>query len=82
MAKSVFRQMPAPLELSQQIPPPPGKSWDAKTPGRGQIFGANPRGCAGGMVMDEIDTCITTVWLETLMRPMSTSRFSDLIAYF
>ena len=30
---------------------------DAKAPGWGQIFGANPRG-AWGMVMDEIYTCI------------------------
>ena len=41
-------------------PRPPGKSHeDAKAPGWGQIFGTNPRGCAGGMVMDEIDTHIT-----------------------
>ena len=41
--------MPAPRELPQQIPAPlPGKSLDAKAPGWGQIFGANPRGCAGG----------------------------------
>ena len=43
---------------------PSGKSLDAKAPGWGQIFGANPRGCVGvcvcvgGMVIDEIDTCI------------------------
>ena len=36
-----------------------GKSLDAKAPGWGQIFDSNPRGCAGGMDMDEIDTCIT-----------------------
>ena len=29
-------------------PAPPGKKLDAKAPGWGQIFGANPRGCAGG----------------------------------
>ena len=51
--------MPAPWELPQQIPTPPGKSLDAKAPGWGQMFGANPQGCAGGMVMDEIDTCIS-----------------------
>ena len=31
---------------------PPGKCLDAKAPGWGQIFGANLRGCTGGMVMD------------------------------
>ena len=38
-------------------PPPPSKSLDAKAPGWGQIFGANP-GVRRGMVMDEIDICI------------------------
>ena len=52
MAKIAYIQMPAPQELSQQIPAPPGKSWNAKAPGWGQIFGANPRGVRGGMVMD------------------------------
>ena len=41
-------------------PRPPGKSLDVKAPGWGKIFGANPQGCARGVVvMDEIDTCIT-----------------------
>ena len=59
MAKIVYKQMPAPRELSQQIPAP-GQMLGCKTPGWGQIFGANPRRCArgGGVVMDEIDTCI------------------------
>ena len=61
MVNIVYRKILAPRELPQQIlaPPPPGKSLDAKAPGWGQIFGANP-GCAGGMVMDEIDTCTKT----------------------
>ena len=55
MANIVYRQMPAPQELLQQIP------W-AKAPWWGQIFGANP-GCARGVgVMFEIDTRIT--WLR------------------
>ena len=58
MAKIVYRQMPAPRELPQQIPLPPGKSWDTKAPGWGQIFGTDPRGARGGVVMDKIDTCI------------------------
>ena len=60
MAKIVYRQMPATRELSQQMLAPLGKTRMQKPQGAwGQIFGANPRGCAGeGMVMDEIDTCI------------------------
>ena len=57
MANIVYRQMSAPRELPQQIPP--GQKLGCKSPRVGQIFGANFRGCAGGMVMDEIDTCIT-----------------------
>ena len=60
MAKIVYRQMPAPRKLSQQIPAPQAKARMQK-PRMGQIFGANPGGCAGGMVMDEIDTCIRTL---------------------
>ena len=59
MAKIVYRQMPTPLELPQKIPTPLCKSWDAKAPGWEEIFGANPRGYVGGMVMDEIVTCIS-----------------------
>ena len=49
--------MPASRALPQQIPPP-GNNLDAKA--LGQIFGANLRVCVGGggVVMDEIGTCI------------------------
>ena len=47
MANILYRQMPAPRQLPQQIPAP-GKSLDAKAPGWGQVFGPNPQGCAGG----------------------------------
>ena len=56
--------MPAPRELPQQMPTPRAKSRDAEAPGWGQIVGANPRGCARageGVVMDEIDTCISFI---------------------
>ena len=42
--------MPASWELPQQIPPP-GNSLDAKAPGWGQIFGANPQGVYSDMYM-------------------------------
>ena len=53
--------MPASRELPQQIPPP-GNSLDAKVPGWGkflvQIYGCAWEGGGGGVVLDEIDTCI------------------------
>ena len=59
MVKIVYRQMPAPRELSQHIPAP-GQKLGCKSPRVGANFGANPRECAGGgVVMDEIDTCIS-----------------------
>ena len=63
----VYRQMPAPQELLQQIPP--GKSLDAKAPGWG--VGAN---CwcksSGGWLLDEIDTCImVTQMYNTIFEP-------------
>ena len=50
--------MPAPRELSQQIPASRQK-LGCKAPGWGQSFGVNPRGARGEMAMDAIDTCIT-----------------------
>ena len=52
MAKIVYSQMPAPRQLSQQIPAPQAKARMQKPQGE----------CAGGMVMDEIDTCIKGVF--------------------
>ena len=48
MAKIIYRQMPTPRELSQQIPAPGQKKLGCKSPRVGQIFYANPRGCVGG----------------------------------
>ena len=50
MANIVYRQMPAPRELPQQIPP-----RGQKLGGKG---GGKSPGMCGGMIMDEIDTCI------------------------
>ena len=61
MAKIVYRQMPAPRELSQQIPAPWAKARMQKPQGGGKFFGANPQGCTGeGLIKDEIDTCISS----------------------
>ena len=57
MAKIVYRQMPAPRELSQQIPAPRAKARMQKPHGGGKFLVQIP-GVRGGMVMDEIDTCI------------------------
>ena len=57
IANIVYRQMPAPQELSQQIPAPRQK-LGCKSPRVGANFWCKSPGVRGGMVMDEIDTCI------------------------
>ena len=55
------RQMPAPQELSQQIPAP-GQKLGCKSPRAGaNVWCKSPglRAGGGGVVMDETDTCIT-----------------------
>ena len=43
------------------IGPAPGHFLLCKSPGLGTHFGAKAPGCPGGMVTDQIDTCITIV---------------------
>ena len=50
--------------------PPRAKAWMQKPQGGGQIVGANPWGCAGGWLLDEIDTCImVTQMYNTIFEP-------------
>ena len=59
MATIVYRQMPDPRELSQQIPSPlPGAKARMEKPQGGGKFLVKIPGVREGMVMDEIDTCI------------------------
>ena len=61
MAKIVYREIPAPQELPQQMPTPWAKARMQKPQGGGKFLVQIPRGGrGGGMVMDEIDTCITS----------------------
>ena len=67
MAKIVYRQMPVPWELSQQIPAPRAKARMQKPQGGGKVLVQISR-VRGEMVMDEIDTCIinqSLVWMKT-----------------
>ena len=57
MANIVYRQMPTPRELPQQVPVPSSKSLDAKPQDRGKFLVQIPAR-ARGVVMDETDTCI------------------------
>ena len=59
MTNIVYRQMPAPRELPQQIPAHRAKAWMQK-PRVGANFWCKSPGMRGGMVMDEIDTCINS----------------------
>ena len=58
MANIIYRQMPAPREMPQQIPAH-GQKLGSKSPKVGQKFWYKSEGVSGGgIVMDEIDTCI------------------------
>ena len=59
MAKIVDRQMPAPRELSQQIPAPRAKARMQKPQSGGKFLVQISGGVRGEVVMDEIDTCIS-----------------------
>ena len=60
MANIVYRQMPAPRELPQQIPTPRAKVYMQKPQGGGKFLVQIPGVRAGGgVVMDEIDTRVT-----------------------
>ena len=48
MAKIVYRQMPAPRELSQQIPAPRPKARMQKPQGEGKCLVQIPGGARGG----------------------------------
>ena len=48
MAKIVYRQMPAPRELSQQIPGPRAKARMQNLLDGGKFLVQIPQGCAGG----------------------------------
>ena len=60
MAKIIYIQMPAPWKLSQQIPALWAKARMQKPQGGDKFLVQIPGGAWwGGMVMDEIDTCIS-----------------------
>ena len=48
MAKIVYRHMPAPRELSQQIPAHRAKARMQQLQGGGKFLVQIPRGCTGG----------------------------------
>ena len=48
MANIVYRQMPTPWELPQQIPAPQAKAWMQKPQGGGKFLVRFPRGEHGG----------------------------------
>ena len=50
--------MPAPREVPPQIPTPRANARMQKPQGGGKFLVQIPGGVRGGMVMDEIDTCI------------------------
>ena len=51
--------MPVPRDLPQKRSPPPSKNWNAKALKWEQIFGAIPRGCAGGWLRQKLIAALT-----------------------
>ena len=66
MANIVYRQMSAVRELPQKIPAPQAKAWMQKPQSGGKVLVQVPWGAweGGGVVMDEIDTCITNNYID------------------
>ena len=58
MAKIIYRQMPTPRGVIQTNPHPKAKARMQKPQGGGKFFMQIPGVPRGGMVTDEIDTCI------------------------
>ena len=58
MANIIYRQMPNPRELPQQIPTPRAKAWMQKPLGGGNFLVQIPGGGVGESVMAKIDSCI------------------------
>ena len=78
MAKIVYRQMPDPRELSQQIPTP-GQKLGCKGPRVGANCWCKSPGVRGGVVMDEIDTCIMYQSIPSLTIPSGDPRDSHIL---
>ena len=76
MAKIVYGQMPAPQELPQQMPAPRAKSRMQKPQGGSKFLVQILGGERGGMVMDEIDTCIISESLYTSIGTRTGNGFS------
>ena len=76
MPKIAYKQMPAPRELPQQIPAPPpdppGKARMRKPKGGGKFLVQIPGGALGRgwwVVMEKIDSCITTTLYPFFISP-------------
>ena len=74
MANIVYRQMPAPQKLPQQIPTPRAKAWMQKPQEWDKVLVQIPGGAWGGM--DETDTSIITHRFEVKSKYMSFNAYS------
>ena len=66
---------------NKSLPSPPGKSLDAKAPGWGQIFFQIPGG-VWGMIMDEIDTCITIEFAYHMLQKLIVNKLPSVRKQF
>ena len=77
MAKIVYRQMPAPRELSQQIlAQAQAKARMQKPQGGSKFFVQIPGGAWGGaIVIDETDTCISSATVQACQQHQRQTSF-------
>ena len=60
---------------------PPGKSLDAKAPGWGKFL-CKSLGMHGGMIMDEIDTCITIEFAYYMLQKLFVNKLPNIRKQF
>ena len=80
MAKIVYRQMPAPRELPQQIPTPWAKGKIQKPQGGGKFWYKSPE-VRGGTVMAKIDSYINRRHLLPAIAFIPNTKKSEMLTY-
>ena len=83
MANIIYRQMPDPQDLPQQIPPSPGQKLGCKSPRVGANFLCKSLGVHGGDdYQDEIDTCITIEFAHRMLQKVIVNKLPNVRKQF
>ena len=82
MANIIYRQMPDPQDLPQQIPPPLGKAWMQKPQSGGKFFVQIPGSAWGDDYQDEIDTCIAIEFAHRMLQKVIVNKLPNVRKQF